>query len=85
MEQEMARLHSQGAQVNATLSKMNEVLEVNNKLASKRIELTEEKIMKDGDRTSKYHSSVISLLTNLASYDMERPKPKALLNPSLPS
>ena len=71
MEQEMARLQSQGAQVNATLCRMNEVLEVNNKLASKKIELTEEKIMKDSDRTSKYHSSVISLLTNLASYDGE--------------
>ena len=69
MEQEISRLHSQGIQVNATLCKMNEVLKVNNKLASKKIELTEEKIMRDSDRTSKYHASVMTLLSNLASFD----------------
>jgi hypothetical protein len=52
---------------------MNEALEVNNQLASKKLELTEEKMQNEKDRTTKFHSSVITLLTNLSSFDGETP------------
>jgi hypothetical protein len=60
---------------------MNEVLEVNNQLASKKLELTEEKMQSEKDRTGKFHSSVLTLLKNLASLT-ERLKPKGQRNPS---
>ena len=71
IEGELSVLRSQAIQVNATLSRIGEVLETNNQLQSKKIELTEEKMDRDKDRTDKYHPSVIRLLCNLASYDGE--------------
>jgi hypothetical protein len=38
-------------------------------LQSRRIELTEEKMTKENNRTCKYHSSIILLLQNLTSYN----------------
>jgi hypothetical protein len=58
-------LCSQSIQVNTTLSRIGEVLETNNQLQSKKIELTEEKMDRDKDRTDKYHHSVIRLLCGL--------------------
>ena len=71
IEGELSVLRSQTVQVNATLSRIGEVLETNNQLQSKRIELTEEKMDREKNRTDKYHPSVIRLLRNLASYDGE--------------
>jgi hypothetical protein len=68
---ELSALRSQNIQVNATLSRIGEVLETNNQLQSKKIELTEEKMDREKDRTDKYHPSVIRLLCNLASYGGE--------------
>ena len=47
------------------------MLETTNQLQSRRIELTEEKMTKENNCTCKYHSSVILLLQNLASYNGE--------------
>jgi hypothetical protein len=71
IEGELAMLRSQNIQVNATLSRIGEVLETNNQLQSKKIELTEERMDREKDRTDKYHDSVIRLLRGLASYDGE--------------
>ncbi len=50
---------------------MNEVIETTNQLQSRRIELTEEKMEKENNCTGKYHSPILLLLQNLASYDGE--------------
>ena len=70
-EDELTARCSQSVQVNATLSRMNEVLETTNQLQSRRIELTEEKMDTENNRTNKYHSSVLLLFQNFASYDRE--------------
>eukprot|EP00956_Cyclotella_meneghiniana_P042307 scaffold248414_cov84-Cyclotella_meneghiniana.AAC.1 len=69
LEERLDVFQSQSTQVNFALGKISEVLQTSNELSSKRIEISESKMEKEKDRTSKYHPSVINALTNLASID----------------
>ena len=69
LEERLDVFQSQSTQVNFALGKISEVLQTSNELSSKRIEISESKMEKEKDRTSKYHPSVINALTILASVD----------------
>ena len=72
VEDQLGFLTSQGIQVSSAMSRVSEALEVSNELTSKRLQLTVSKMEKT--KADKLHSSVINMLTNIASVDgIERP------------
>ena len=69
IEQRLNSYQSQTVQLSHSIFKISKVLQVNNKLTSKRFVISESKMDKEKDCTHKYHPSEVKLLTKLASVD----------------
>jgi hypothetical protein len=83
LEQEISRLHSQGAQVNATLTRMNEALEVNNNWQARNSNSPKRRCRTR--RTAPGNSMLLfSHFSQTSRLLMERPQLTGPLNPFSP-